>query len=72
VEAPSRSRRGPKVVESDDTTQEDALLGEATLAKLSAARKPDEIVVDEKPVDAVVDEDLLADFADPLSGDVDE
>jgi small subunit ribosomal protein S2 len=64
VEAPSRSHKGPKVVESDDTTQEDALLGESTLAKLSAARKPEE-VFEEKPVEAVIDDDLLADFAAP-------
>jgi small subunit ribosomal protein S2 len=46
------------VVESDDTAQEDVLLGESTLAKLSAARKPDEIVVEEKPVEIVVDEEM--------------
>jgi len=56
VEAPSRSRKGPKVVESDDTAQEEVLLGESTLAKLSAARKPDEVVVEEKPVEVVPDE----------------
>ena len=61
VEAPSRSRKGPKVVESDDTAQEDVLLGESTLAKLSAARKPDEIVVEEKPVEIVVDEEMPVD-----------
>ncbi|MGA7192642.1 MAG: 30S ribosomal protein S2 [Anaerolineales bacterium] len=37
-----KGRRAPKVVESDETVEEDALLGEATLAKLSATRKPDE------------------------------
>jgi len=57
-EAPSRSHKGPKVVESDDTAQEDVLLGESTLAKLSAARKPDEIVIEEKLVEAVDDEPL--------------
>jgi small subunit ribosomal protein S2 len=67
VEAPSRSRKGPKVVESDDTAQEDVLLGESTLAKLSAARKPDEIVVEEKPVEAIIDDEILADSADPSS-----
>jgi len=38
---------------------------------LSAARKPDEIVVEEKPTEAVVDDELLADFAVPPE-DVDE
>jgi small subunit ribosomal protein S2 len=37
-----KGRRAPKVVESDEAVEEDALLGEATLAKLSATRKPDE------------------------------
>ncbi|HUH96326.1 MAG TPA: 30S ribosomal protein S2 [Anaerolineales bacterium] len=37
-----KGRRAPKVVETDEVVQEDALLGEATLAKLSATRKPDE------------------------------
>ncbi len=64
VEAPSRSRKGPKVVESDDTAQEDVLLGESTLAKLSAARKPDEVVVDEVLVD-----EKPADSAAPASED---
>ncbi len=56
MEAPSRARKGPKVVESDDTAQEEVLLGESTLAKLSAARKPDEIAAEEKPVEVVADE----------------
>ncbi len=38
-----KGRRAPKVVESDEVVEEDALLGEATLAKLSATRKPDEL-----------------------------
>jgi small subunit ribosomal protein S2 len=37
-----KGRRTPKVVETDEVVEEDALLGEATLAKLSATRKPDE------------------------------
>ena len=39
-EAPAR--RGQKIVEADDVAGEDELLGEATLAKLSAARKDEE------------------------------
>ena len=37
-----KGRRAPKVVETDEVVEEGALLGEATLAKLSATRKPDE------------------------------
>ncbi|HEY9151750.1 MAG TPA: 30S ribosomal protein S2 [Anaerolineales bacterium] len=37
-----KGRKGPKVVETDEEVQEDALLGKSTLAKLSATRKPDE------------------------------
>jgi small subunit ribosomal protein S2 len=33
------ARRAPKVVETDEELEDDALLGEATLAKLSAARE---------------------------------
>jgi small subunit ribosomal protein S2 len=66
VEAPSRSRKSPKVVESDDTAQEEVLLGESTLAKLSAARKPDEVVVEERLVE-VVPEEKPADPAAPSS-----
>ena len=33
------SRKGPKVVETDEELEDDALLGEATLAKMSAARE---------------------------------
>ena len=43
-----KGRRGSKVVETDEVVDEDALLGEATLAKLSATRKPDDPVL---PVD---------------------
>lgn len=44
-EAP-RPRKVAKVVETDEDVEEGALLGEATLAKLSATRKPEEIVVE--------------------------
>lgn len=39
-----RTRKAPKVVETDEEVEEDALLGEATLAKLSATRKPEDVV----------------------------
>jgi len=45
----SRGRKTPKVVDTDEEVKEDALLGEATLAKLSATRKPDEPPQIEKP-----------------------
>jgi small subunit ribosomal protein S2 len=45
AEAP-RVRRAAHVVESDEELEEGALLGESTLAKLSATRKPEEIVVE--------------------------
>ena len=45
-----KGRKTSKVVEGDEVVDEGALLGEATLAKLSATRKPDEPAVDaEKP-----------------------
>ena len=37
-----KGRKAPKVVDADEEVDEDILLGEATLAKLSATRKPDE------------------------------
>ena len=37
---PERSRKTPKVVETDEELGDDALLGEATLAKMSASRQP--------------------------------
>ena len=37
-----RTRKAPKVVDVDEEVNEDALLGEATLAKLSATRKSEE------------------------------
>ncbi|HEX2697324.1 MAG TPA: 30S ribosomal protein S2 [Anaerolineales bacterium] len=50
-----RARKTAKVVETDEEVQEDALLGDATLAKLSATRKPEvpaEAPAEEKPKDA--------------------
>jgi len=51
-----RTRKAPKVVETDEDVQEDALLGEATLAKLSATRKPEEIVPEKDKVEEKVAE----------------
>jgi small subunit ribosomal protein S2 len=47
------SRRAPKVVETDEELEDDALLGEATLAKMSAAR---EEVVAETPATTPVED----------------
>lgn len=41
-----RARRAPKVVETEEEVDEDVLLGEATLAKLSATRKPEEVAAE--------------------------
>jgi len=41
-ETPARSRKADKVVEPDEESDEGILLGESTLAKLSATRKPAE------------------------------
>ena len=37
-----KGRKGPKVVDTDEVVDEDPLLGESTLAKLSVTRKPDD------------------------------
>ena len=39
----TRPRRTTKVVETEEDVEEGALLGESTLAKLSATRKPEDI-----------------------------
>ena len=44
-----KGRKSPKVVETDDEVGESALLGESTLAKLSATRKPDDVPQADKP-----------------------
>jgi small subunit ribosomal protein S2 len=49
-----KGRKAPKVVETDEVVEEGALLGEATLAKLSVTRTPDDPAshaekVEEKP-----------------------
>jgi hypothetical protein len=53
------------VVETDEVVDEDALLGQATLAKLSATRKPDDPVPqmdksEEKPGDFKSEEEKSA------------
>ena len=46
-----RMRKAVKVVDTDEDITEDALLGEATLAKLSATRKPEEVPQEKDKVD---------------------
>lgn len=48
-----RVRKSGKVVETDEELEEGALLGESTLAKLSATRKPEDVIA-EKPKEEVV------------------
>jgi hypothetical protein len=43
------TRRAPRIVETDEEVEDDALLGEATLAKMSASRK-------DEPVPTAVEE----------------
>ena len=43
-ESPARSRRAPKVIDVDEETNEDALLGQSTLEKIDASRKGENIV----------------------------
>lgn len=56
----THARRTTRVVESDEELEEGALLGESTLAKLSATRKPEEIAI------GVVPEQAAADAAPPI------
>lgn len=63
-EAP-RARHQAKVVEVDDEVEEGALLGESTLAKLSATRRPEEPVVEKAPEAAAAPAEAPA--ADPSS-----
>jgi small subunit ribosomal protein S2 len=46
-----RQRKAVKVVEPDDEAAEDVLLGEATLAKLSATRKPEDVLPEIDKID---------------------
>jgi small subunit ribosomal protein S2 len=45
----ARPRKTAHVVESEDDVEEGALLGESTLAKLSATRKPEDVAVESTP-----------------------
>jgi small subunit ribosomal protein S2 len=54
----TRQHKVVKVVDTDDEATEDVLLGESTLAKLSATRKPEDVLpeiekVEEKPAEPV-------------------
>jgi small subunit ribosomal protein S2 len=65
----ARVRKVAKVVDTDDEATEDVLLGEATLAKLSATRKPDDILpevekMEEKAVEPIIPDDEIKDIAE--------
>jgi small subunit ribosomal protein S2 len=51
-----RVRKPVKVVETDEDVTEDALLGEATLAKLSATRKPEDVQPEKDEVEEKAEE----------------
>jgi len=46
---PARARKAVKLVETDEEPEEGALLGESTLAKLSASRQPEDAVREAPP-----------------------
>ena len=54
-----RQRKVVKVVEPDDEATEDVLLGEATLAKLSATRKPEDTLPEKDKVEEVSVEPVI-------------
>lgn len=62
------SRKAPKVVETDDELGDDALLGESTLAKMSASRQPE--VVEAAP--EVVKEETAPKTAEESSAEAGE
>jgi small subunit ribosomal protein S2 len=51
-----RARKAVKVVDTDEEITEDALLGEATLAKLSATRKPEDVLPEKDKVEEKAEE----------------
>lgn len=64
VEKP-RTHKGPKVVDADEVTDEGALLGESTLAKLSATRAPEAGKPEEaKPEEAKPDDSKPTEIAE--------
>ncbi len=64
-ESSGRSRKGPKVVDSDEETSDNVLLGESTLAKLDATRKPEEVKPEEvKPEEVKPEETKPAETAE--------
>ncbi len=66
AEEHARAHRPVKVVETDEELEEGALLGESTLAKLTASRKPDEPVA--APVEAGTPEAPVPEAPSPESG----
>jgi small subunit ribosomal protein S2 len=69
-----RLRKVVKVVDTDDEAADDVLLGEATLAKLSATRKPEDVIpekeqVEQKPAEPVSQavDDEITNIADDVA-----
>lgn len=60
AEVPARGHKLPKVVDMDEEIDEDILLGEATLAKLSATRKPEEVAPETEKVKEEAEEEAKA------------
>jgi small subunit ribosomal protein S2 len=52
-ESAKPSRKPSRAADQDEEVNEDVLLGEATLAKLNVTRKPEVVVVEEKPAPEV-------------------
>ena len=63
-----RQRKVVKVVDTDDEATEDVLLGEATLAKLSATRKPEDALPEKEKVEEKIAEPVSP--ADDKSTDI--
>jgi small subunit ribosomal protein S2 len=51
----AHAQKAVKVVEGDEEVEEGALLGESTLAKLSATRKPEEVVAEKESTEPAAD-----------------
>jgi small subunit ribosomal protein S2 len=70
---PTRARQPVKVVETEEEPEEGALLGEATLAKLSASRQPEEpAAAAEEPAAAAEEASAAAPTEEPVAANPEE
>ncbi len=60
-----RPRKMQKVVDTDEEVEEGALLGESTLAKLTATRKPEEVMAEKDKVEEAIEDKADAAEAKP-------